>query len=241
MTFDFKKVTYAIAALLTFLVTFAATDAGQALIKQYPKTSLLFTLAAGLLALFHNPKAATAVILLLVAPGLMFAQAPPANLPGYTVQLTAGYSLLTGAQNNNGFFSSVAVPIKTFNNKYSFSLSGRADYFSIATPSSYVIAGGPEARFQFSKPDLMGGIVFQPFGNVMLGMAKSACPAAGCAPTVDTSGKFAFKIGGGLDVPLKGGVVARLFQVDYIKASIYPNGLVLSNFAQVTTGLGIRF
>jgi hypothetical protein len=177
--------------------------------------------------------AAIASILLLACA--LEAQAP-APLPGYQVSLTAGYSLLTGAQSNNGFFSSVAAPLITFNRTNSFTLSGRGDYFSIATPSSYVVSGGPEVRFQFSSAQFFSGKVFQPYGNFGVGIAKSSC--TGC----DTSGHAAWKIGGGLDMVGTPTLTYRLFEIDYIHSRIYPNnGVVLNNFAQVMTGLKLTF
>jgi len=161
-----------------------------------------------------------------------FAQAP-ASLPGYQVSLAAGYSLLTGAQNNNGFFSSVAAPLYLLNKKYSVSIAGRGDYFSIATPSSYVVAGGPEFRFQFSSATFFSGRVFQPYANVGGGMAHSSS---------NSTIYPAWKVGGGLDLVGNSTLSYRLLEVDYIHSTIFPsNHVVLQNFAQVMTGLKLSF
>lgn len=167
---------------------------------------------------------------------LALAQSAPAPLPGYQVSLAAGYSLLTGAQNNNGFFSSVGMNMRTFDKTNSFSIAARGDYFSINTPSSYVIAGGPEFRFQFSRASFLSGKVFQPFANVGAGAARSSCSGCSNAP------HFALKIGGGLDMVGSPTVTYRLFEVDYIHSTIFPNNAItLSNFAQVMTGLKLNF
>ena len=163
----------------------------------------------------------------------VFAQAPP-SLPGYQVSLAAGYSLLSGAQNNNGFFSSVAVPLRTWDKEWSFNLAGRGDYFSIVTPSTYVITAGPEFRFQFSRASFFNGKVFQPFANVGAGAARSS---AGSGATYS-----AWKLGAGLDMPQNSTLSWRLFEVDYIHSKIFPNNYtVLSNWAEVETGLKLSF
>ena len=162
----------------------------------------------------------------------------PTELPGYSVQVLAGYSLVTGAGNNNGFFSSVAVPA-WHNKSNSLAVQARADYFSINKPSSYYVGGGPEFRYAFAKPTIFNGQVFEPFADVQIGAAETSDPATG-NPT--GTKHFALKVGGGLDTVLKGNVTWRLFQVDWIHSTIYPgNGIVLSNFAQISTGIGIRF
>lgn len=183
---------------------------------------------------------AVSVLFLAFAIGGCFAQSAPPSLPGYQVSLAAGYSLTTGAQNNNGFFSSVAVPLYTFKNKWDLNIAGRGDYFSIATPSTFVITAGPEGRFQFSSPTFFSGKVFQPFGNVGFGVAKSNCSAT--AAVCNSASYSAVKLGGGLDLVGTPTLTYRLFEFDYIRSTIFPGGSVqLSNFAQVTTGLKINF
>ena len=53
-------------------------------------------------------------------------------------------------------FASLAVPVYTFGGAFGknwdATISARADYFTLTTPSNYVITAGPEFRFQFSKP-----------------------------------------------------------------------------------------
>jgi len=190
----------------------------------------------------------SAIAVILLAASLGLAQttppstpAPSTNLPGWAVQLTGGYSLVAGANTNNGFFSSVAVPVWHSKNN-ALGVQGRGDYFSVSKPTSYFVGGGPELRGQFSKDTLLNGQVFEPFATVEFGLSKLADTTDSAGATISHPTKFAFKIGGGLDTILKGNVTWRLVEVDYIHSSIYPNnGLVVSNFAQVSTGIGIRF
>ena len=52
----FKGVTHFAAAAFTAIVGFAASPAGQAIVKQYPKLSAAATLLGLLGALYHNPQ-----------------------------------------------------------------------------------------------------------------------------------------------------------------------------------------
>jgi len=173
-----------------------------------------------------------------------FAQAPP-ELPGYSVTVNVGFSTVTG-NTGNGMFASVAVPLKTFNAGKTLgtvALSARADNFAVLDPSVNIILGGPEFRFQFSKPTLFNGAMFQPFVNAGAGVARFACAAQGnCATGVSTTSHVAEKFGGGLDMVLTSNMTARLFEVDYIRSSILPNGHInINNAVQVTAGIGFHF
>lgn len=53
---QFKKVTHWVAVAFTAAAGFAVSDAGQALIRQYPKLSAVATLLGLLGALYHSPK-----------------------------------------------------------------------------------------------------------------------------------------------------------------------------------------
>ena len=175
-----------------------------------------------------------------------FGQSAPAPLPGYTISVAAGYTSTTGNTTNNGMWASLAVPLYTFKgvwNKYDLNLAARADYFTIAKPSDYVVTAGPELRAQFSKASLLGGVVFQPFGNLGIGAAESQCAASqSCAAGTDGSKHAAFKIGGGIDVPMNATLVIRVAEFDYIHSSIFPGGGVnINNFGQISTGLKIQF
>lgn len=181
------------------------------------------------------------VVFVLLAVSVSFAQAP-APLPGYTIQISAGYSNVQGA-GASGTFQSLAVPIWTRNSTNTVTFSARADNFFVTSPSTYVITAGPEFRSQFSKADLLQGAVFQPFANVGFGAARSSCVfAMDCAAGQDVSSHFAYKMGGGLDMIMSSNTVARLFEVDYIHSTVFPgNHVTFSNFAQITAGIGFRF
>lgn len=192
-------------------------------------------------------KALAVVFGLLLCASFAAAQSAPVSLPGYNISLGAGYSSTTGNSTNNGFWSSLSVPVYTFGGTFGknwdATISARADYFTVTTPSTYVVTAGPEMRFQFSKPTLLNGIVFQPFGNLGLGAARSQCAAAmDCAAGVDATSHFAFKLGGGIDIPMSSSTALRLFEFDYIHSTIFPNGhVVLSNSAQISAGLKWTF
>jgi hypothetical protein len=185
-----------------------------------------------------------AVAFLFVVFSACFAQSAPTPLPGYNIQISAGYSLLSGAQNNNGMFASVAVPIWTRNSVNTFTVSGRADYFTVTSPSVYVVTAGPEVRYQFSRASILGGMVFQPFGNMGMGTGRSSCVNAGTCTATSSAGAshFAFKFGGGLDVPVSSTLTMRVFEVDWIHSTLFPgNSLTLTNVPQVTSGISLRF
>jgi hypothetical protein len=73
----FTTFTHYLAVAVAALAGFALTPAGQALVAQYPKLSVLFGAAGALAALYHSPKAAAVIVLLfaLCSPGM--AQTPP--------------------------------------------------------------------------------------------------------------------------------------------------------------------
>lgn len=170
--------------------------------------------------------------------------AAPPSLPGFTVQIMAGYTSLQNVQNANGFFSSLTLPMHTFNStNFTTTVSLRADNFLVSTPSINSVYLGPEFRFQFSQAQLLGGEVFQPFVNAELGVARSSCASTSTCPDgVDASTHFAQKVGGGLDMPTGNHVTVRLFEYDYMHSTLFPGGhITISNWGQLVTGLGFRF
>lgn len=190
------------------------------------------------------------LVLCLCVPVSLAQTAPvsPASLPGYSVSFSAGYSATSGNSTNNGFWGSVAVPLYTFQSlvakKYDMSLTLRGDYFTLSKPADYILTGGPEFRLQFSKPNLLNGTVFQPFANVGFGIARNECVAAqNCASGVDQTTHGAFKVGGGLDIPVNPTMSIRILELDFIHSSLIPgNGnVVVTNAAQLSAGIGLRF
>lgn len=160
------------------------------------------------------------------------------TLPGWAVQVSAGYSYITNANENNGFFSSIDVPLY-HDKSNNFSISGSGSYFSITTPSSYFVGAGPVLHGAWSSPNLLNGQVFEPFAGLDFGVTRSVDSSTG-TPTGAT--KFGFGVKGGLDTILKGNVVWRIFQVEFIHSTLYPgNSVTVSNIGQISTGIGFRF
>jgi hypothetical protein len=176
-----------------------------------------------------------------LCPLSLRAQAPD-PLGGTSVQLFVGYSLLQNAANSNGAMTSIAVPLKTINQKYSFTVAARADNFIGQTPAINRVYFGPEFRFQTSST-AFDGAVFQPFANVMAGAARSSCVASmTCAAGSDSTTHGAFKLGGGLDMVTSTHLTYRIVEIDYERSKLFPNGgIVTQNFASLTTGLMFTF
>jgi len=76
------------------------------------------------------------------------------------------------------------------------------------TLSSY--QGG--VRYGVRQPWMKGPHALQPFAQTLFGVAHSSGGGAGAA---EGSTMFAFRVGGGIDVPLNGHFAVRLVQADY--------------------------
>ena len=179
------------------------------------------------------------------------AQSAPTPLPGYNVSLMAGYTSTSGS-GSSGMFASLATPVYTFGGAFGknwdATIAARVDYFTISSPSTFTLTGGPEFRLQFSKASLLNGTVFQPFANAGLGASESQCVATNsCITGSDSARHFAQKLGFGLDVKLANNITWRIIEADYIHSQIFvsstnPAGFVsLNNLAQVSTGFGFSF
>ena len=184
------------------------------------------------------------VVLLLFAFGVPGARAQtpaptPSQLPGWQVSVNAGYSLLQGATSNNGIFSDVEVSLPQPASWKRFSLAMRGDYFTVTSPAVYVIDAGPQVEsVPFAIPSFMSGQKFQVFLSAGLGAARSQATAANLTPQYH----LALKLGGGINMPVSSTVTWRLLEVDYIRSRIFPGGsIVMSNMAQLETGIGIHF
>jgi len=68
------------------------------------------------------------------------------------------------------------------------------------------------ARYKFSQPWFEGKHKPEPFAQVLLGAAHAG---GGVAGVDDGAYKFATRIGGGIDVPLKSRFALRVVQLDY--------------------------
>lgn len=67
-------------------------------------------------------------------------------------------------------------------------------------------------RYRIEEPWMKGPHALQPFAQGLLGVAHSSGEVAGAA-NGDTS--FAFRIGGGVDLPIHGRLAIRVIQADY--------------------------
>jgi outer membrane immunogenic protein len=76
------------------------------------------------------------------------------------------------------------------------------------TLSSY--QGG--VRYRIPQPWIEGSHALQPFAQTLLGVAHSSGGVSGAA---DGSTMFAFRAGGGIDLPLNGHFALRVVQADY--------------------------
>jgi hypothetical protein len=85
-----KTITYYLAVVIAAIAAFAVTPAGQALIAQYPKLSIVFAIIGALGALFHNPKAAAAILLFLALCSPGFAQTPVPPTQHFVMSTMAG-------------------------------------------------------------------------------------------------------------------------------------------------------
>jgi outer membrane immunogenic protein len=79
---------------------------------------------------------------------------------------------------------------------------------SSLTLSSY--QGG--VRYRTPQPWMKGSHALQPFAQILLGVAHSSGGVAGAA---DGSTMFAFRAGGGVDLPLNSHFAVRVVQADY--------------------------
>jgi outer membrane immunogenic protein len=88
---------------------------------------------------------------------------------------------------------------------------------SSLTLSSY--QGG--VRYQVPQPWMKGPHRLEPFAQILLGVAHSSGGVAGAA---DGSTMFAFRAGGGIDLPIKGHFAIRVVQADYY-LTVAKNGI----------------
>jgi peptidoglycan-associated lipoprotein len=78
-----------------------------------------------------------------------------------------------------------------------------------------------------------------PFAQLLLGGAHASGVLAGT--TGDSSNAFAFRVGGGLDLPINGALSLRAIQADYL-LTLFPNHVNdRQNIVQISAGLAYRF
>jgi len=67
-------------------------------------------------------------------------------------------------------------------------------------------------RYRIAEPWMKGSHALQPFAQALLGGAHSSGGVAGAA---DDSTSFAFRVGGGIDLPISARFAVRIVQADY--------------------------
>lgn len=181
-----------------------------------------------------------AVLLLTANTGVTFGQTqpPPSSSDpfetGWSVSVSGGYTNVSNAQTNNGYFFSSAVRVAQHWNM-------RADIFILNSPQVTIAVAGPEYRLSINHilPQLSGNFPIinnmELFANAKLGDAKYTDPAKG------SQSKFAYGVGTGFDIAVSDTVTVRPLDVSYIRSSLLTGGVVLGNHMQFEAGLGLRF
>lgn len=163
------------------------------------------------------------------------ADAPPTPAPtpltsGWNVAVNGGYSSVSNAGTNNGFFFSTEL-------RLSDHYSARGDVFVLTDPSVTVTLAKAQYRFapkfKTSSYALPQNMEF--FANVGVGDARYNDPAQG------TQSKFAWGIGGGFDVRISDTVSVRPLDVNYLRSSLIGGGRVIGNHLNLAASLGLRF
>lgn len=175
------------------------------------------------------------VLLLFIFVTPTLAQTPVSKDPlegGWNVSVNGGYSGVSNAQTNNGFFFSTSIRVAQHFN-------ARGDVFVLTDPAVTVSLVKPEYRF--SALHLFKNAVSPTvrntefFINAGLGSAHYSDPIKG------QNSKFAWGLGGGFDVKLTDTVSIRPLDVNYIRSSLIGGGRVIGNHLQFAAGLGLRF
>lgn len=179
--------------------------------------------------------------LLFIVAFSAFGQAQaPTQLPGFSVQAFTGYTEVQGQQDSNGLFTELASPVYSWNAKYSGTILARADNYQFTTPSTNVLLGGPEVRFQFSNATFMDGQVFQPWVSFGAGAARASCVAASdCGVGVSTKSTFAYEYSAGLDMVQSSHITWRLFS--YARVVLTSGPINIGNSNAFLTAIGIHF
>jgi len=120
--------------------------------------------------------------------------------------------------------------------------------FALATEAGAARASGQDLtlvtymagpRFRLLSPEGESRRRLAPFAQLLLGGAHASGTLAGTPG--HSSNAFAFRVGGGLDVPLNGALTLRAVQADYL-LTLFPNQVNdRQNIVQLSTGLVYRF
>lgn len=168
------------------------------------------------------------------------APTPPDVLENaWNIGINGNFSNLSQSANNNGFQVSEAFRVAQH---WTF----RSDQFLVMNPSIVVVTAGPEYRF--SLQHLLAKSTFaanasklEAFVNVGAGTARSSTVADNGTTTLSAA-KFAYKIGGGIDILVNSTLSLRPLDISYVRAGMLNNGgQILGNHVQAAAGLGLRF
>lgn len=169
-----------------------------------------------------------------------FAQTAPDPLENaWNISINGSYSNLSQAANNNGFQASEAFRVAQH---WNF----RTDQFLVMNPSSVVVTAGPEYRLSLAH--LLAKSTFsanaaklEAFANLGAGSARSSTVGADGTSTLSAA-KFAWKVGGGLDILVNPTLSLRILDISYVRAGMLTHGgELLGNHIQAAAGLGLRF
>jgi hypothetical protein len=180
--------------------------------------------------------AVTCIFLLAVQAISAFGQTPtPPSDPletGWNVMVNGGYSSVSNATTNNGFFFSTGI-------RLSQHLVARGDVFVVASPAVTVSLAKPEYRFSalhlFKRNTTQAVKNTEFFVNAGIGAAHYTDPAKG------GQSKFAYGFGGGFDVKMSDTITVRPLDVNYVRSTLLNGGKVIGNHLQFAAGLGLRF
>lgn len=151
---------------------------------------------------------------------------------GWNVMVNGGYSNVSNASTNNGFFFSTGIRLGQH-------WAARGDVFVTASPAVTTSLAKPEYRFSALHlfPNNQSPTVRNTefFVNAGIGSSHYTDPAKG------SQSKFAWGVGGGFDVKVSDTVTIRPLDVNYIRSSLLNGGKVIGNHLQFAAGLGLRF
>jgi len=170
--------------------------------------------------------------------------APDPFEAAWNVSISGNYANVSNAPTNNGVLTSVAFRVAQHWNI-------RADTYLLNSPAGMVLVlGGPEYRISAahifpSSNFMINASRMELFANVEAGDARTSTvfvsPVGGTITQVSAS-KFAFGIGGGLDITISPMVTVRPLDVKYVRSSFLNNGGgFYGNQLDFAAGLSLRF
>jgi hypothetical protein len=184
-------------------------------------------------------RAMAIAIAIVIAIGTAGAQtAPPPTTPGYTVSVNGGFSNVSNAPTNNGFMFDTELALSP-------TLSARGDVFVLSAPSVTISLASVQYQFPITKwiknPTSVTVQDLHLFVKGGAGDAYSTGTAIG-GNGITTQHKFAYAVGGGIEIDLSPTVHIRPLDLTYVRSSILQNGgAVLGNHLAAAATLGLQF